>query len=160
MPDIGPIAPRLHGRRCKSRLRTRDSPREGVREALRERRADGYRGAMALEVIAARPARGSSGTASGWPSTRARRWRCWPISRSPTRPRSREALCELLWPGHDPDHARGALRRTLSTLRTAVGEEWIDTAGDSVALQRGPGLELDVARFRALAGRRRLPPRA
>ena len=71
------------------------------------------------------------------------------------RPRSREALCELLWPAHDPDRARGALRRTLSTLRTGIGEEWIDTAGDSIALQRGPGLELDVERFRELAARRR-----
>jgi DNA-binding SARP family transcriptional activator len=66
------------------------------------------------------------------------------------RPRSRDALCELLWPGRDPEHARGALRRTLSTLRKAVGEEWIDTAGDSIALLRGPGFELDVARFREL----------
>ena len=55
------------------------------------------------------------------------------------RPRSREALCELLWPGHDPERARGALRRTLSTLRKAIGEEWIETAGDSVALREGPG---------------------
>ncbi len=67
------------------------------------------------------------------------------------RPRSREALCDLLWPAHDPDRARGALRRTLSTLRGAIGEEWIDAAGDSVALRRGPGLELDVERFRTLA---------
>ena len=67
------------------------------------------------------------------------------------RPRSREALCELLWPGHDPEHARGALRRTLSTLRTAVGEESIDTTGDSVALVHGAALELDV---RALPGAR------
>jgi DNA-binding SARP family transcriptional activator/predicted ATPase len=67
------------------------------------------------------------------------------------RPRSREALCGLLWPAHDPDHARGALRRTLSTLRGAVGEQWIDTAGDSIALRRATGLELDVDRFRELA---------
>jgi DNA-binding SARP family transcriptional activator/predicted ATPase len=67
------------------------------------------------------------------------------------RPRSREALCELLWPGRDTEHARAALRRTLSTLRSAVGEEWLETEGDSVALRRGAGLELDVARFRALA---------
>ena len=66
------------------------------------------------------------------------------------RPRSREGLCELLWSKHDLERARGALRRTLSTLRKAIGEEWIDTAGDSVALRRGPGLELDVARFRTL----------
>ena len=67
------------------------------------------------------------------------------------RPRSRESLCELLWPGHDPEQRPGALRRTLSTLRKAVGEEWIDAAGDSVALRDGAGLELDVAGFRALA---------
>jgi DNA-binding SARP family transcriptional activator/predicted ATPase len=67
------------------------------------------------------------------------------------RPRSREALCELLWPGRDPDNARGALRRTLSTLRKAVGEEWLETAGDSVALVQRAGLELDVRRFRTLA---------
>jgi DNA-binding SARP family transcriptional activator len=67
------------------------------------------------------------------------------------RPRSREALCDLLWPAHDLGRARGALRRTLSTLRKGVGEEWIDAAGDSVVLQRRPGLEVDVQRFRALA---------
>ena len=67
------------------------------------------------------------------------------------RPRSREALCELLWPGQDPEHARGALRRTLSTLRKAVGGHWIDAAADSLALRDGPGLEVDVRRFRELA---------
>src|SRR4029453_5035110 len=67
------------------------------------------------------------------------------------RPRSREALCELLWPGHDTEHARGALRRTLSALRKAVGEEWIETRGDSVALLRAADLQLDVERFRELS---------
>jgi DNA-binding SARP family transcriptional activator len=66
-------------------------------------------------------------------------------------PRSRDALCGLLWPAHDPDHARGALRRTLSTLRGTIGDQWIDTTGDTIALKRGPDLELDVERFRALA---------
>src|SRR5829696_7182712 len=66
------------------------------------------------------------------------------------RPRSREALCSLLWPAHDLDRARGALRRTLSTLRKGIGDEWVDAAGDSLALRGGPGLELDVERFRAL----------
>ncbi len=73
------------------------------------------------------------------------------------RPRSREALCELLWPDHDPEHARGALRRTLSALRKAVGEQWIDTAADSVALRDGPGLEVDVRRFRELASAEATP---
>lgn len=67
------------------------------------------------------------------------------------RPRSRDALCELLWPDQAPDRARGALRRTLSTLRKAIGADWIETSGDSVALLRGSGLELDVERFRELA---------
>ncbi len=67
------------------------------------------------------------------------------------RPRSRDSLCELLYPGHDPERTRGALRRTLSTLRKGIGEEWIDTAGDGIALRRGPGLRLDVERFRELA---------
>ena len=68
-------------------------------------------------------------------------------------PRSRDSLCELLWPRHDPERARGALRRTLSTLRAAIGEEWVDASGDAIALRRGPELELDVARFRMLAAK-------
>ena len=68
------------------------------------------------------------------------------------RARSRAALCELLWPGQDPEHARGALRRTLSALRKAIGEEWIDTDADSVALRDGDELSVDVRRFRSLAG--------
>jgi DNA-binding SARP family transcriptional activator/predicted ATPase len=68
------------------------------------------------------------------------------------RPRSRASLCTLLWPSRDPEHARGALRRTLSALRKSVGEEWIDSTGDSVALKAADGLDVDVYRFRALAG--------
>jgi DNA-binding SARP family transcriptional activator len=68
------------------------------------------------------------------------------------RPRSRESLCTLLWPSRDPERARGALRRTLSALRKSVGEEWIDSAGDSVALNAADGLDVDVHRFRELAG--------
>lgn len=67
------------------------------------------------------------------------------------RPRSREALCELLYPGHETQRARGALRRTLSALRTGIGDEWLETTADSVALRRGRGLSIDVDRFRALA---------
>ena len=69
------------------------------------------------------------------------------------RARSRDSLCTLLWPGRDPEHARGALRRTLSTLRKSVGEVWIATEGDSVMLRRGDGLALDVSAFRGRAGR-------
>ncbi|MFL5870292.1 MAG: AAA family ATPase [Solirubrobacterales bacterium] len=68
------------------------------------------------------------------------------------RPRSRDALCALLWPAQDNERARGALRRTLSTLRGAIGEEWVETEADSVGLRRGEQLELDIDRFRRLAG--------
>lgn len=67
------------------------------------------------------------------------------------RPRPREVVAELLWPGHDPDHARGALRRTLSTLRSAIGPEALAATRDRVALVRGPGMAIDVDRFRASA---------
>jgi DNA-binding SARP family transcriptional activator len=69
------------------------------------------------------------------------------------RARSREALCELLWPEHEPERARGALRRTLSTLRKGIGEQRVDTSGDSVALLPGDGVIVDVHRFRELAGK-------
>src|SRR5215211_5904998 len=66
------------------------------------------------------------------------------------RPHSRDALAEFLWPGHDNEHARGALRRTLSTLRRAIGGQHLDATRDRIALTRGPELEIDVDRFRSL----------
>ncbi|MGA8255950.1 MAG: AAA family ATPase [Nocardioides sp.] len=70
------------------------------------------------------------------------------------RPRSRGTLCELLYPGHDPERARGALRRTLSALRKGVGEEWIETTGDAIALKRHDGFRLDIELFRDAASER------
>lgn len=66
------------------------------------------------------------------------------------RPRPREALADLLWPDNDPEHARGALRRTLSTLRAAVGAELIEATRDHVRLVDGAGIAVDVRRFRSL----------
>ena len=74
------------------------------------------------------------------------------------RPRPREVLAELLWPDHDAEHARGALRRTLSTLRSAIGPEAVDATRDRVSLVRGGSLEVDVDRFRALAAAGDLGP--
>ena len=68
------------------------------------------------------------------------------------RAHARDALAELLWPDHDTAHARGALRRTLSTLRHAIGDEHLETTRDLVALTGASTLDLDVRRFRALAG--------
>ncbi|WP_132145381.1 ATP-binding protein [Kribbella antiqua] len=66
------------------------------------------------------------------------------------RPRPRDALADLLWPDNDIEHARGALRRTLSTLRTAIGAESLETTRDHVRLIKGQGLSVDVDRFRDL----------
>ena len=64
------------------------------------------------------------------------------------RPRTRDALADLLWPGSDPEHARGALRRTLSSLRTAIGPDLVEATRDHVRLVKGPGIAVDVDRFR------------
>ena len=50
------------------------------------------------------------------------------------RSHAREALAGLLWPEYDDEHARAALRRTLSTLRTALGEEHLAIDRETVAL--------------------------
>jgi DNA-binding SARP family transcriptional activator len=62
----------------------------------------------------------------------------------------RDTLAELLWPEYAPDRARAALRRTLSTLRSALGGRWLAVARDAVSLERD-GMELDVEEFRRLA---------
>jgi DNA-binding SARP family transcriptional activator/tetratricopeptide (TPR) repeat protein len=72
------------------------------------------------------------------------------------RPRPRDALADMLWPDADVEHARGALRRTLSTLRAVVGSELVEATRDQVRLVKGAGLDIDVDRFRALRQRREL----
>jgi DNA-binding SARP family transcriptional activator len=65
------------------------------------------------------------------------------------RPHTRDALCSLLWPESDHEHARAALRRTLSTLRKGLGDEWVEAERDRVDLRRRPSLRVDVAEFRS-----------
>ena len=67
------------------------------------------------------------------------------------RPRPRDVLAELLWPEHDSEHARGALRRTLSALRSGVGPDFVEATRDRVSLVRAPGLTVDVDVFRSAA---------
>jgi DNA-binding SARP family transcriptional activator len=53
---------------------------------------------------------------------------------------SRDALATLFWPEVDQSHARGTLRRVLSDLYKALGESWLETEGEIVALRTGPDL--------------------
>ena len=62
----------------------------------------------------------------------------------------RDSLAALLWPEVDPERARGALRRTLSTLRRGLGGGHVVAVGETVSLDPA-GVELDVARFREFA---------
>ena len=64
-------------------------------------------------------------------------------------PQSRDLLVDLLWPDADPDRARAALRRTLSTLRSALGQRWVTVSRTAVGLDAEPDA-VDVGRFRGL----------
>lgn len=62
-------------------------------------------------------------------------------------PQRRATLAALLWPDTDEQKARGALRRTLSVLRSALGDRWLEAEGDTVDLDRAD-LQADVQEFR------------
>lgn len=64
----------------------------------------------------------------------------------------RETLVARFWPEAGPDRARGALRRTLSTLKSALDTDRLEIAGETVTL-RTSGLELDIVAFRELVSR-------
>jgi len=68
------------------------------------------------------------------------------------RPASRETVAALLWPESDERGAHGALRRTLSVLKAALGGVGLAIDRGSVAL-RPEELEVDVWRFRAALAR-------
>ena len=62
-------------------------------------------------------------------------------------PQRRATLAAFLWPDAGEQKARGALRRTLSVLRTALGDRWLDVDGETVTLDM-TGLQVDVREFR------------
>jgi DNA-binding SARP family transcriptional activator/tetratricopeptide (TPR) repeat protein len=72
--------------------------------------------------------------------------------------RPRDVLADVLWPDADLDRARGALRRTLSTLRSGIGAHHVEATRDHVRLRRGEGLVVDVDLFRS--ARERADPAA
>jgi len=62
-------------------------------------------------------------------------------------PQRRATLAALLWPDNDEQKARGALRRTLSVLRSALGDRWLEAEGETIDLDR-KALTVDVTEFR------------
>jgi DNA-binding SARP family transcriptional activator len=61
-------------------------------------------------------------------------------------PQRRSTLAAFLWPEADDHKARAALRRTLSVLRTALGDRWLDVDGETIALDVAD-LRVDVRDF-------------
>ncbi|HJR51328.1 MAG TPA: AAA family ATPase, partial [Gemmatimonadales bacterium] len=59
------------------------------------------------------------------------------------RPFARDELVAMFWPDSDDEAARGSLRRTLSTLRSALGDRWIEIDRTRVVLAR-QGVWLDL----------------
>ena len=60
------------------------------------------------------------------------------------RPFAREELAAMLWPESDDESARGALRRTLSVLRSALGDRWLLVDRSTVTLDAA-GTWIDLA---------------
>jgi DNA-binding SARP family transcriptional activator/predicted ATPase len=63
---------------------------------------------------------------------------------------ARDHLTALLWSDSDDEHARAALRRTLSALKAGLGGNWLRIERSVVSLA-AEGIEIDVRRFRELA---------
>ena len=68
------------------------------------------------------------------------------------RPASRETVAALLWPESGESGAHGALRRTLSVLKTALGSVGLAIDRGSIAL-RPHELDVDIWSFRAALAR-------
>ena len=61
----------------------------------------------------------------------------------------RDFLAALLWPEHDQSHALGALRRTLSALKKAVGPECLIITRDEIGTHDGC-MRFDVGEYQQL----------
>jgi DNA-binding SARP family transcriptional activator len=67
-------------------------------------------------------------------------------------PVRRERLMALLWPEMDQTRAQGDLRRALTTLRQALGDDALESTRQTIQLNQDQ-IWVDVSQFRALAGR-------
>ena len=63
------------------------------------------------------------------------------------RSHSRDTLATLFWPEHDQSGARAGLRRTLASLKKALGGEWLEVSRESLGLCPGADVWLDMVRF-------------
>lgn len=57
---------------------------------------------------------------------------------------TREKLAALLWPDSDETHARGALRYTLTNLKSRLGNAGLVVQRDAVGFEAPARLEIDV----------------
>src|SRR5512143_314606 len=64
----------------------------------------------------------------------------------------RDELAAFLWPELDQTRARGALRRTLSTLTIALAGDWLQTDRETIGLPSSARFSLDVTLFHDLLG--------
>ncbi|MBA2425839.1 MAG: AAA family ATPase [Actinobacteria bacterium] len=62
----------------------------------------------------------------------------------------RDSLAALLWPDYDHEHARAALRRTLSTLKAALAGEGLAISRATVGITDSVRVDLEL--FRLLGG--------
>lgn len=60
----------------------------------------------------------------------------------------RDTIAALLWPEYD--QGRAALRRTLSAIQSVLGDGWLISDRDTLALQRSAAIWVDVGAFEAL----------
>lgn len=66
------------------------------------------------------------------------------------RPHHRDALSTFFWPEADQTSARGALRRTLSSLRKAIGKSNIISNRETISLLSSNSTTCDATQFRQI----------
>src|SRR5260221_6627957 len=68
---------------------------------------------------------------------------------SPSGSQRRDSVAAFFWPDVDSSRAHGALRRTLSALHKALGGAELKIDRETVSLERGPDIWIDVEAFHA-----------
>ncbi len=59
----------------------------------------------------------------------------------------RDSLAALFWPESEQSRARASLRRTLSSLNTAIGPDWLVTTRETIGFQPAGEFALDLDDF-------------